>query len=132
MEPPKPGAADTAVTAPLFTVSAAAPWNISDTPTPCQQGLTLVHFSAQPEPFLTLKPSPQRLITPSIPRHQHPLNTPRHTKSAYVELNGGRVYAPACQYLLSTAAAARCAADGAGGSASTPSAATPLRGAGCA
>jgi hypothetical protein len=55
------------------------------------QGLTLVHFSAQPEPFLTLKP-PKRLDTlpppPNIPR-EHPLNTPCPTKSANVELKGG-------------------------------------------
>jgi hypothetical protein len=31
------------------------------------QGLTLVHFSAQPEPFLALNTSPKRLNTPSIP-----------------------------------------------------------------
>jgi hypothetical protein len=31
------------------------------------QGLTLLHFSAQPERFLTLKTSPRRLSTPSTP-----------------------------------------------------------------
>ena len=31
------------------------------------QGLTLVHCSAQPEPFLTLNTSPKRLNTPSNP-----------------------------------------------------------------
>ena len=31
------------------------------------QGLTLVHFSAQPEPFLTLNTSPKRQNTPSNP-----------------------------------------------------------------
>ena len=36
------------------------------------QGLTLLHFSAQPEPFLALKTSPQRLNTPSSPA----INTP--------------------------------------------------------
>jgi len=36
------------------------------------QGLTLVHFSAQLEPFLTLNTSPERLNTPSTPA----LNTP--------------------------------------------------------
>jgi len=62
------------------------------------QGLTLVHFSAQFEPFLSLETSPKRLN----PRHKYPLNTPytppTHplhtpcpTKSAYVELKGGRV-----------------------------------------
>jgi len=30
-----------------------------------RQGLTLVHFSAPPEPFLTLRTSPKRLNTPS-------------------------------------------------------------------
>jgi len=33
----------------------------------CIQGLTLVHFSAQPEPFPTLNTSPKRLKTPSTP-----------------------------------------------------------------
>jgi hypothetical protein len=37
-----------------------------------KQGLALVHFSARPEPFLTLNPSPKRLNSPSIPA----LNTP--------------------------------------------------------
>jgi len=32
-----------------------------------RQGLTLVHFSAQPEPFLTLKTSQRRVNTPSTP-----------------------------------------------------------------
>jgi hypothetical protein len=36
------------------------------------QGVTLVHFSAQPESFLTLNTSLKRLNIPSIP----PLNTP--------------------------------------------------------
>ena len=31
------------------------------------QGLTLVHFSAQPKPFLILKTSQKRLNTPSTP-----------------------------------------------------------------
>jgi hypothetical protein len=61
------------------------------------QGLTLVHFSAQPEPFLTQ-------IHPVHPKHpltppQHPLNTPYTIptctpypkKNAYVELKGVRV-----------------------------------------
>jgi len=37
-----------------------------------RQGLTLVHFSAQAEPFLTLNTSPNRLNTLSTPA----LNTP--------------------------------------------------------
>jgi len=37
-----------------------------------RQGLTLVHFSAQPEPFLTFNTSPKPLNTPSTPA----LNTP--------------------------------------------------------
>ena len=37
-----------------------------------RQGLTLVHFSAQPEPFLTLKISPKRIITPSTPAINNP------------------------------------------------------------
>jgi hypothetical protein len=37
-----------------------------------QQGLTLVYFSAQPEPFLTLNKFPKRIHTPSEPA----LNTP--------------------------------------------------------
>jgi hypothetical protein len=40
------------------------------------QGLTLIHFSAQPEPFLTLKISPKPLNTPLLPRYKYPLNTP--------------------------------------------------------
>jgi len=36
------------------------------------QGLTLVHFSAQPEPFLTFNTSPKRLKNPSTPA----LNSP--------------------------------------------------------
>jgi len=52
-----------------------------------KQGLTLVHFSALPEP-LTLYTSPKRLNTPSTPPQALP-NTPTHTKSAYVELTGG-------------------------------------------
>jgi len=39
------------------------------------QGLTLVHFSAQPEPFLSLKIHPKHpLNTPQKP--EHPLNMP--------------------------------------------------------
>jgi len=44
-----------------------------------RQGLTIVHFSAQPEPFPTLKISPDRLNTPSNPAEtllRHSLNTP--------------------------------------------------------
>jgi len=59
-----------------------------------RQGLTLAHFSAQPEPFLTLKTSPKRL-KPLNPRHEYPLNIPLNIpcppKNAYVELKGGRV-----------------------------------------
>ena len=58
------------------------------------QGLTLIHFSAQPAPFLTLNTSPKPLKTPSTPTltlPKHPLNTPCPTKSAYVEMTGGRV-----------------------------------------
>jgi len=47
---------------------------------PGEQGLTLVHIFAQPEPFLSQKPAG----TP-----------PRGTKSTHVELKSGRVYAPA-------------------------------------
>ena len=36
------------------------------------QGLTLVHFSAQPEPFLTLNTSSKRLNTPSTPAFHTP------------------------------------------------------------
>ena len=39
---------------------------------PGGQELTLVHFSAQPEPFLTLQPSPKRPTTSSTPA----INTP--------------------------------------------------------
>jgi len=42
-----------------------------------EQGLTLVYFSAQPEPFLTLSTSPKRLNNPSNPAlNTHTLNTP--------------------------------------------------------
>jgi len=61
------------------------------------QGLTLVHLSAQLEPFLTLNTSPKRLRPPPAPPStlpKHPLTTPCPTKSAYFELTGGRVYAP--------------------------------------
>ena len=37
-----------------------------------EQGLTLVHFSAQPEPFLALNTSPRRLNTPSTPASNDP------------------------------------------------------------
>jgi len=37
-----------------------------------RQGLSLVHFSAQPEPFLTLNTSPKRLNTASIPAFNTP------------------------------------------------------------
>ena len=40
--------------------------------TSAPQGHTLVYFSAQPEPLLTLKTSPKRLSTPSTPA----INTP--------------------------------------------------------
>jgi len=58
------------------------------------QGLTLVHFSAQLERFLTQK---HTVDTPNTP--YHPLNTPRttpnctscHTEGAQVELKSGRV-----------------------------------------
>jgi len=63
-----------------------------------EQGLTLVHFSAQLEPCLTHKNTPHTLHTP-----QHPLNTgyttpprnPYAIKSAQVELRSERVRAPA-------------------------------------
>ena len=58
------------------------------------QGLTLVHYSAQFEPFLTQE---HTLHTPDTP--YHPLNTPEttpdctpcHTEGAEVELKNGRV-----------------------------------------
>ena len=37
-----------------------------------RQGLTLVHISAQPEPFVTLRTSPKRLKTPTT----HAIHTP--------------------------------------------------------
>jgi len=43
------------------------------------QGLTLVHFAAQPEPFLTLKISPKRLGTPSATTI--PSTPPKHSLS---------------------------------------------------
>ena len=64
-------------------------------PSPSEHGLTLVHFSPQPEPFLTQNKPPN---APKYPR-KHPLNTlwrtPQRTlypmESAYVELYSGRV-----------------------------------------
>ena len=63
-----------------------------------RQGLTLIHLLAQPEPFLTLNTSPKRLNTPSTPALDTPSTPPKHrlktpcpTKSAHVELTGGRV-----------------------------------------
>jgi hypothetical protein len=58
------------------------------------QGLTLVHYSAQLEPFVTQKHTRH---TPNTP--YHPLNTPEttpnctpcHTEGAEVELRSGRV-----------------------------------------
>jgi len=44
-------------------------------------GLTLVHFSAQPEPFVSLKP------------FNHPMYP---TKSAHVKPKSGRVQVPGC------------------------------------
>ena len=58
----------------------------------CQQGLTLVHFSAQPKPFwsyLPVSPCPidwGKFMHPAYP-----------TKCAYVEPKSGRVRSPACQ-----------------------------------
>jgi len=59
-----------------------------------RQGLTLVHFSAQPETFLTQNTS---YILPSTPEHtlstpyMHDLRTPYPTQSAYVEPKSGLV-----------------------------------------
>ena len=67
-------------------------------PTPRGQGLTLLHFSAQPEPFLTLKISPKRPNNP-FNSSQIPPNTPKTPlvpkQRADVDLKGGRVQAPA-------------------------------------
>jgi len=54
-----PSSAVTAASAPSHAASACA--------LAVKQGLTLVHFSAQPQPFLTLKTSPTALNTPSTP-----------------------------------------------------------------
>jgi hypothetical protein len=62
-----------------------------------RQGLTLVHYSAQLEPFLTQK---HTITTPNTPHH--PRNTPEttpncnpcQTEGAEVELKSGRVTAP--------------------------------------
>ena len=67
------------------------------------QGLTLVHFSAQPEPFVSLKLQPKHplntpwtlsYLTPEYPS-KHPLSykrsTPYPTKGAYVEPKIGQV-----------------------------------------
>jgi len=42
------------------------------------QGLTLVHFSAQSEPFLTLNTSPKRLSTPSTTALHTPKSPPKY------------------------------------------------------
>jgi len=62
------------------------------------QGLTLVHFSARPEPFLTqntpLAPPNIRNIRnppPNNPNTTSNRRTPYLTKSAQVELKSGRV-----------------------------------------
>jgi len=47
-------------------------WDVYSSEKAIRQGLTLVHYSAQLEPFLTLNTSPKRLNTPSTPA----LNTP--------------------------------------------------------
>jgi len=57
------------------------------------QGLTLVHFSAQPEPFWTQNAPYSLPDTLLIPRKipLPPQCTPCPTQSAYVEPRGGRV-----------------------------------------
>jgi hypothetical protein len=45
---------------------------------PRRQGLTLVRFSAQLEPFLTLNTSPERLNTPSTTALNTPYTSPKH------------------------------------------------------
>jgi len=56
--------------------------DISTQNTPAQlQGLTLVHFSAQPEPFLVIEPTATAL----------PTATEYLTKRAYIEPKSGRV-----------------------------------------
>jgi hypothetical protein len=74
-----------------------------------RQGLKLVHFPAQSEPFVPLKLHPkyplntsQGLNTPYTgpakllePAPKYPLNIPYLTKVAYVELESGRVKVPA-------------------------------------
>ena len=70
----------------------------------CRQGLTPVHFSAQPEPFLKQKHTLHTLHTLHTPSHpltppKRPLNTPETTpkctpyptESAQVELKSGPV-----------------------------------------
>jgi hypothetical protein len=62
------------------------------------QGLTPVHISAQPEPFLTQTQTPKRpkipLINPLITLSTTPERNPFPTVSAYVELKSGQVKAP--------------------------------------
>ena len=64
---------------------------------PLEQGLTLVHFSAQPEPFLTQNTLRTTPDTPSYPltHPKHPLNNPQMhpypTECAEVEPKSGRV-----------------------------------------
>ena len=66
-----------------------------------RQELTLVHFSAQPEPFLPLQPTRKHTLKPKHPLNmpyklpepppKYPLNTPIPTKGTYVEPKSGRV-----------------------------------------
>jgi hypothetical protein len=75
---PAPAAAPPAAAGPLSPSSSrcAAPRSAASASARLRsaacQGLTRAHFSAQPEPFPTLKTSPKRLNTPSI----HAINTP--------------------------------------------------------
>ena len=59
-----------------------------------RQGLTPIHISAQPEPFLKQKPTLNTTQYPLIPPNiidTTPHVTPYPTQSAYVELRSGRV-----------------------------------------
>ena len=73
--------------------AAAAAARAAAAASPCSQGLTLVHFSAQPEPFVSLtmhrKYPPNTPYTLSDPPLNTLLDTPYPIKGAYVEQESG-------------------------------------------
>ena len=68
------------------------------------QGLTLVHFSPQPEPFMSHVP-----VSPCLIDWEKIMHPTYSTKSAYVELSSGRVSRPCAQVLRAARRAERAA-----------------------